>query len=89
MYIYNTGFISFTERRDDRIWPEPPAEFPSGSLYTNIIAPYWGLHSMDETRTAGTFHYVTDDRAVVSFMEYGNSMNIGVCFQVILEKTAP
>ncbi len=86
MYIYNTGFISFTERRDDRIWPEPPAEFPSGSLYTNIIAPYWGLHSMDETRTAGTFHYVTDDRAVVSFMEYGNSMNIGVCFQVILEK---
>ncbi len=28
MYIYNTGFISFTERRDDKIWPEPPAEFP-------------------------------------------------------------
>lgn len=85
MYIYNTGFVSFTERHDDRIWPEPPADFPGGSVYTNLIAPYWGLHSMDITRTAGTFHYVTDERAVVSFMEYGNSMNIGVCFQLILE----
>jgi len=86
MYIYNTGFISFTERTDNNLWPEPPADFPSGSIYTNIIAPYWGLHSMSESRTAGTYHYVTDDRAVVSFMEYGNSMNMGVCFQVILEK---
>jgi len=86
MYVYNTGFISFTERRDDRLWPEPPADFPSGSVYTNIIAPYWGLHTMDQTKTAGTFHYVTEDRAVVSFMEYGNSMNFGVCYQAILEK---
>lgn len=86
MYIYNTGFISFTERHDDKIWPEPPADFPNGSIFTNIIAPYWGLHSMNTTKTAGTYHYVTADRAVVSFMEYGNSMNYGVCFQVILEK---
>lgn len=86
MYIYNTGFVSFTERHDDRLWPEPPAEFPEGSVYTNIIAPYWGMHSMDQTRTAGTFHYVTDDRAVISFIEYGNSMNIGVDFQLIMEK---
>ncbi len=86
MYIYNTGFISFTERRDDKIWPEPPAEFPEGSVYNNMIAPYWGLHTMNTTKTAGTYHYVTEDRAVVSFMEYGNSMNNGVCFQVILEK---
>lgn len=86
MYIYNTGFISFTERHDDKIWPEPPGEFPTGSIFTNIIAPYWGLHSMNTTKTAGTYHYVTADRAVVSFMEYGNSMNYGVCFQVILEK---
>lgn len=85
MYIYNTGFISFSERHDDKIWPEPPAEFPNGTVYTNLIAPYWGLHSMNTTKTAGTYHYVTDNRAVVSFMEYGNSMNIGVCFQVILE----
>ncbi|MDE6612026.1 MAG: T9SS type A sorting domain-containing protein, partial [Muribaculaceae bacterium] len=86
MYVYNTGFISFTERRDDKIWPEPPAEFPEGSIFTNIIAPYWGLHSMDQTKTAGTFHYETEDRAVVSFIEYGNSMNIGVDFQVILDR---
>lgn len=86
MYVYNTGFISFTERHDDKIWPEPPSDFPLGTVYTNIIAPYWGLHSMDQTKTAGTFHYVTNDYAVVSFMEYGNSMNLGVCFQVILYK---
>ena len=86
MYVYNTGFVSFTERHDDQLWPEPPAEFPQGTVYTNIIAPYWGLHSMDQTKTAGTFHYVTEDRAIVSFMEYGNSMNMGVCYQLILEK---
>lgn len=86
MYVYNTGFVSFTERHDDKIWPEPPADFPGGSVYNNLIAPYWGLHSMDITKTAGTFHYVTDERAVVSFMEYGNSMNAGVCFQLIMER---
>lgn len=84
LYIYNTGFVSFTRRNDEKIWPEPPAEFPEGSLYTNIIAPYWGLHSMDESKTAGTYHYVTDSRAVISFMEYGNSMNVGVDFQLVL-----
>lgn len=86
MYIYNTGFVSFTERRDDKLWPEPPADFPEGTVYNNMIAPYWGLHSMDQTKTAGTYYYVTEDRAIVSFMEYGNSMNLGVCFQVIMEK---
>lgn len=86
MYIYNTGFVSFTQRRDDKIWPEPPAEFPEGTVFTNIIAPYWGLHAMNTTKTAGTYHYLTEDRAVISFMEYGNSMNYGVCYQLILEK---
>ena len=86
LYVYNSGFVSFTERHDDAIWPEPPAEFPQGTVYTNIIAPYWGLHSMDQTKTAGTFHYVTEDRAVISFIEYGNSMNMGVDYQLILEK---
>lgn len=86
MYIYNTGFVSFTERDDQKVWPEPPAVFPGGTIYTNIIAPYWGLHSMDTTKSAGTFHYITEDEAIVSFMEYGNSMNIGVCYQVILRK---
>lgn len=84
MYVYNTGFVSFTERTDEHAWPEPPADFPGGTIYTNIIAPYWGLHSMDQTRTAGTYHRVTEEQAVVSFMEYGNSMNLGVCYQLIL-----
>lgn len=86
MYIYNTGFVSFTKRNDDKIWPEPPAGFPSGTVYTNIIAPYWGLHSPNQTTTSGTYHYVTADRAVISWMEYGNSMNYDVCYQLIMEK---
>ena len=86
MYIYNAGFVSFTHRNDDRIWPEPPAEFPEGTIYTNIIAPYWGLHSMDQSRTAGTYHYLGNNEVVVSWMEYGNSMNMGVCYQLIIKK---
>ena len=86
MYIYNTGFISFTKRNDDKIWPEPPAEFPAGTVYNNIIAPYWGLHTMDQSKTAGTYHYMTENEVVVSWMEYGNSMNMGVCYQIILKK---
>lgn len=86
MYIYNTGFVSFTKRDDQKIWPEPPAVFPEGSIYTNIIAPYWGLHTCDQSKTAGTYHYVTENEAVVSWMEYGNTMNIGVCFQLIMKK---
>lgn len=86
IYIYNTGFVSFTERHDDNLWPEPPAEFPQGSVYSNIIAPYWGLHSPNQTTTSGTYHYVTEDRAVISWMEYANSMNYDVCYQLILEK---
>lgn len=86
MYIYNTGFVSFTQRSDYKIWPEPPADFPAGTIYTNIIAPYWGLHTMDQSKTAGTYHYLTDDQIIVSWMEYGNSMNIGVCYQLIMKK---
>ncbi|MBQ7941226.1 MAG: S8 family serine peptidase [Muribaculaceae bacterium] len=86
MYIYNTGFVSFTKRDDQNMWPEPPAVFPGGSIYTNIIAPYWGLHTMDVSKTAGTYHYVTEDQAVVSWMEYGNTMNMGVCYQLIMKK---
>ena len=86
MYIYNTGFVSFTERDDQAVWPEPPAEFPSGTIYTNIIAPYWGLHTMDTSKTAGTYHYMTENEVIVSWMEYGNTMNMGVCYQLIMKK---
>ena len=84
IYIYNTGFVSFTERHDDRLWPEPPAAFPNETVYTNLIAPYWGLHSMNTTKTAGTYHKVSEHQAVISFLEYGNSLNAGVDFQLIL-----
>lgn len=86
MYIYNSGFISFTKRNDDQIWPEPPSDFPAGTIYTNIIAPYWGLHTMDQSKTAGTYHYMTENEVVVSWMDYGNSMNMGVCYQIIMKK---
>lgn len=86
MYIYNTGFVSFTKRDDQKIWPEPPGEFPAGTIYTNIIAPYWGLHTCDQSKTAGTYHYMTENEVVVSWMEYGNSMNMGVCYQLIMKK---
>lgn len=86
MYIYNTGFVSFTKRNDDKIWPEPPAEFPGGTVYTNIIAPYWGMHTCDQSKTAGTYHYMTENEVIVSWMEYGNSMNMGVCYQLIMKK---
>ncbi len=61
-----------------------PCRASGETVFTNIIAPYWGQHSMDETRTAGTYYRAYDDMMVVSFMEYGNSMNFGVCFQLIL-----
>lgn len=86
MYVYNTGFVSFTERNDDKVWPEPPAAFPGGTVYTNLIAPYWGLHTMDQTKSAGTYHYVTENEAIISWMEYGNTMNMGVCYQLIMRK---
>lgn len=86
MYVYNSGFVSFTKRSDDASWPEPPGEFPEGSIFTNLIAPYWGMHSMSQTMTAGIYTYAADDYAVVSFTEYGNSMNNGVDYQVIMRK---
>lgn len=85
MYIYNTGFVSFSYVADQKIWPEPPAEFPAGSIYSNLIAPYWGMHSMDGNTTAGVYYQISENQAVISFMEYGNSMNSGICFQLILK----
>lgn len=84
MYVCNTGFVSFTDRGASRLWPEPPAEFPRGTTYTNIIAPYWGLHSPSETRTSGIYVLKEEDRVIVTWKEYGNSMNYGVDFQLIM-----
>lgn len=85
MYVYNAGFISFTNRGESRLWPEPPAEFPLGTTYTNIIAPYWGLHSPGETRTSGIYVLTEDERVIVTWKEYGNSMNFGVNYQIIMK----
>lgn len=85
MYVYNTGFVSFTYRDDQAMMPEPPVEFPAGSFYDNLIAPYWGFHTMDfDSPTAGTYITKTADQVVVTFTEFGNSMNAGVCFQLIM-----
>lgn len=85
--VFDSGFLTFNSYTDEGgVWPEPPASFPAGTTYKNVIAPYWGLHTMDITTTAGIFLYTDNDKAVVSFIEYGNTMNAGVCFQVILRK---
>lgn len=87
MYIYNVGFVSFTKHEDYKEFPTPPTELPTdGTFYTNIIAPFWGNHTMDVSTKNGTFYKAEDDHVVVSFIGYGNSMMLGMDFQVILYK---
>lgn len=86
IYVYNSGLVTFDQRPDDSTWPEPPAEFPAGSVFTNAIAPYWGLHSMDQTLTAGIYYSADQEQAVLTFIEYGNSLNNGVDYQLVLHK---
>lgn len=85
MYIYNTGFVSFSEHDDYKMFPEPPAEFPSTeTFYTNIIAPFWGNHTMAGAVTDGTYYKKYDDHVVVSFINYANSAMSGMDFQLLL-----
>lgn len=86
MYIYNTGFVSFDEPETDyKQFPEPPASLPSAeTFYKNIIAPFWGFHSMDTPSEDGVYYKAYEDRVVVSFHGYGNSVMLGMNFQVIL-----
>ncbi len=87
MYIYDTGFVSFSEHTDYKEFPEPPSDFPTTeTFYTNIIAPFWGNHAMGEAEEDGTYYKVEDDHVVVSFVNYGNSMMLGFDFQVLLYK---
>lgn len=87
MYIYNTGFVSFSEHTDYKEFPAPPAELPStDTFYSNIIAPFWGNHSMGEDPADGTYYKAEDDHVVVSFVTYGNSMMGGFDFQLLLYK---
>lgn len=87
MYIYNTGFVSFSEQIDYKEFPAPPATFPSTeTLYKNLIAPFWGNHTMDAASSAGTYYKAEGDHVVVSFINYGNSAMMGMDFQVLLYK---
>ena len=63
----------------------PPQTLPTtNTFYTNIIAPYWGVHSMDTGSSCGVFYAFKDDRIIVSFMGFGSTLNNGVCFQAII-----
>lgn len=87
MWICNSGFVSFSEHTDYKEFPEPPAGLPSTeTFYTNIIAPFWGNHSMGSAEEDGTYYKVEDDHVVVSFVSYGNSMMMGMDYQLLLYK---
>lgn len=87
MYIYNTGFVSFSEHADYKEFPEPPSQIPTTeTFYTNIIAPFWGNHTMGTSEDDGTYYKEEGDHVVVSFVNYGNSVMLGMDFQLLLYK---
>ena len=56
MYIYNTGFVSFSEQIDYKESPAPPATFPStATLYKHLIAPFSANHPYDAASSAGPY----------------------------------
>lgn len=85
MYIYDTGFVSFSQHDDYKEFPVPPVSLPNkNTFYTNIIAPFWGNHTMDTTSDSGIYYKEEGDHVVVSFINYGNSMMLGMNFQLII-----
>ncbi len=89
MYIYDTGFVSFTKPAVDyKMFPPPPENgLPSTeSFYNNLIAPYWGNHTPDPASSCGVFYKSFGDYVVVSYKKYGNSVMNGMNFEVILRK---
>lgn len=88
MYIYNTGFVSFNAPVEDyKQFPEPPASLPTTeTFYTNIICPFWGNHSMNTPSSDGVYYKAKDDEVIVSYKNYGNTMMLGMNFEVILRK---
>ena len=88
MYIYNTGFVSFDEPAEDyKQFPEPPTTIPTtDTFYKNIIFPFWGNHAMATYSTDGVFYKDCGDHVVVSYKNYGNSVMMGMDFQVIINK---
>ena len=88
MYIYNTGFVSFDEPKEDyKQFPEPPTDLPTtDTFYKNIIYPFWGNHAMATYSTDGVFYKDCGDHVVVTYKNYGNSMMMGMNFQVIINQ---
>lgn len=88
MYVYNTGFVSFDKPETDyKQFPEPPAALPTtDTFYKNIIAPFWGNHTMGTPSTDGVYYKAEGDHVVVSFINYGNSAMMGMDFQVLIYK---
>lgn len=88
MYVYNTGFVSFDKPETDyKQFPEPPAAIPTtDTFYKNIIAPFWGNHTMGSSSTDGTYIKSYDDHVVVSYINYGNSAMMGMDYQVIINR---
>ena len=88
MYIYNTGFVSFDKPAEDyKQFPEPPTDFPStDTFYKNIICPFWGNHAMATYSSDGVFYKDCGDHVVVSYKNYGNSMMMGMNFEVIINQ---
>ena len=88
MYIYDTGFMQFTQPKEDyKMFPEPPAALPNGEIfYRNILCPLWGNHSMTPYQVDGIYYKKYDDHVVVTFKNYGNSVMDGFNFQAILHK---
>lgn len=87
IYICMSGFITFTEYEDLNNLPGPESPIPSPDhRYHNFIAPYWGNHTPSESKIAGVYYQSTDNEMIVSFVDYNNSTNLGVCFQAIMSK---
>lgn len=88
LYVFGTGFITFEKYLNaGGTWPEPPMTIPSQSnSYRTYIAPFWGVHTPDQSAYSGVYYEWKDDRIIVSFIDYANVMNTGVCFQAIITK---
>ena len=87
IYVYGPGFITFKDFPPLDMWPE---DFRAD--FTPYIAPYWGHHSpvpaeYSPTGIPGGIYYKEEtDRVIISFLNYGNVVSLGLCYQAILYK---
>lgn len=86
MYVYGPGFITFNKYAAYGIWLDPQQIPNPGADIHNYLAPFWGYHSPSGTETSGVYYKAEDNRVIVSWIDYGNTLNLGICFQVIMYK---